>query len=164
MTEKKILIALIALLLNLVCFSGVILVNSYLISNDKIVNSFHVGNSELEIVEDFESPQQLTPGQVITKKVRIKNTGLCPCQTRVLVAFSDSKAQKNARIDYNLNDWELRDDGYWYSKTSLQPGEMSPCLFESVTIPGGAAPEDLKSFEIIVYSECVNVESGGFYD
>ena len=67
MTEKKILIALIALLLNLVCFSGVILVNSYLISNDKIVNSFHVGNSELEIVEDFESPQQLTPGQVITK-------------------------------------------------------------------------------------------------
>ena len=164
MTEKKILIALIALLLNLICFSGVILVNAYLISNDKIVNSFHVGNSELKIVEDFESPQQLAPGQVITKKVRIKNIGLCACQTRVMVAFSDSKAQRNARIDYNLNDWELRDDGYWYCKASLQPGETSPRLFERVTIPGGAAPEDLKGFEIIVYSECVNVESGGFYD
>ena len=164
MTEKKILIALIALLLNLICFSGVILVNAYLISNDKIVNSFHVGNSELKIVEDFESPQQLAPGKKKKKKVRIKNIGLCACQTRVMVAFSDSKAQRNARIDYNLNDWELRDDGYWYCKASLQPGETSPCLFERVTIPGGAAPEDLKGFEIIVYSECVNVESGGFYD
>lgn len=159
---KNILILLIVLLLNLTCFTSVLVVSAYLTSNDKIVNSVTVGEASLKIVEDFEKPRHLEPGQVITKKVRIKNIGISPCKVRVLTVFSDSLAQKNARIQYNTGQWEYKEDGYWYCKKTLQPGEVSACLFEEVTIPAGASPEELKGFEIIVYSECVNEESGGF--
>ena len=162
MVEKKILIALIALMLNLTCFSGVLFVSAYYVSSDEKENNATVGDSKLNIVEDFQSPKDLIPGQTITKKVMVKNTGLCPSNVRVLVVFSDSNAQKNVRIQYDTDKWELRDDNYWYYKSTLKSGETTDCLFESVEISEGAAEEDLEGFEIIVYSECVDVMSGGF--
>ena len=160
--EKKIIIALIALVLNLVCFSGMLIVSSYLVSSDAVVNSFAVGNSKLQICEDLESPTQLSPGMEITKRVRIQNTGLCACRARVLVACSDSDAQKIAQITYNTDNWELREDGYWYYKGTLQPEEETPSLFDTVVISAGASPEDLKGFDIIVYGECVNEAAENF--
>lgn len=160
--EKKITLALIALLLNLVCFTGVLFVSAYLVSSDKVVNSMTVGNSSLEIKEDFDGPAPVEPGAVITKKVSIKNTGLTPAGVRVMTVFSDSRAQKYAKILYNTAMWKQENDGYWYYKKQLQPGEVTEDLFENVTISADAPAEGLGDFEIIVYSECVNTGSGGF--
>lgn len=160
--RKKLMTALIAVLLNLTCFTSVLLVSAYLVSNDEIVNSVSVGNSKLEIEEDFERPDTLRPGQVIRKTVRIGNTGRNPCNVRVMTAFSDSEAQKNVRIDYDTEHWELGDDGYWYYENVLKPGEETADLFEEVSALQSADVEKLKNFELIVYGEAINVESGGF--
>lgn len=159
---KKLLLLLIAVLLNLTCFTGVLFVSAYLVSNDKIVNSVTVGNSRLHIDEEFESPDSLQPGQAIPKKVRVKNTGLTPCRVRVMTAFSDSNAQKNVKIDYDTDNWSLKEDGYWYYKRTLQPEEETTELFSQVDILQSADVSKLKGFEVIVYGECVNEESGGF--
>ena len=159
---KKILLLLIAILLNLTCFTGVLFVSAYLVSNDKIVNSVSVGNSSIKINEEFESPDSLSPGQVVPKKVRIKNTGINPCRVRVMTAFSDSEAQKNIKIEYDTDHWRLEDDGYWYYLSTLAPEEETTELFSEVAVLQSADVNKLKGFEIIVYGECVNEESGGF--
>ena len=160
--EKKLLIVLIALLLNLTCFGGVLFVSAYLVSDDKIINSVTVGNAALDINEEFDDPGHLQPGMIITKKVHIRNKGLSPCMVRVMTAFSDGNAQKYAKITYDTENWECREDGYWYFNKPLKPGEETSNLFEHVEIAENVSEADLKGFEIIVYSECVDSKSGRF--
>ena len=44
----------------------------------------------------------------------------------------------------------------------LKPGEETADLFEEVSALQSADVEKLKNFELIVYGEAINAESGGF--
>ncbi len=159
--KKKIWIAAAACLLVMVmAFTGTY---AYLITHDRLVNSFRVGETVIEIVEKFTPPPELAPGSSFDKKVQVKNTGNLPCYARIRVDFSDSRAQEFCEeLDINTADWEYSaGDGYYYYKTLLQPGERSTALFERVTVKTyqdaeGTIPytaADLIDFDILVYAE-----------
>lgn len=162
MTQRKIQIVLIALLLNLTSFFGAMIVSAYLVSEDEAINEFLPGNNKTAIIEDYEEVQNLRPGMTIDKAVSVKNTGLNDCYVRVLALFSDSRAEEYASLNINDEDWEKRDDGYYYYGGTLGSGESTDNLFTEVSISQNAEEEKLKGFEIIIYAESINAESGGF--
>lgn len=161
-TGKKIQLVLMAILLNLVCFIGVFTVNAYLEGQDEAVNSFSVGNNETAIIEDYEEVQHLRPGMNIDKAVSVKNTGRNACFVRVMALFSDSRAEEYAETDINSSCWSLGDDGYYYYRNVLQAGGTTENLFSHVRIADNVEQEKLKGFEIIIYAESINAETGGF--
>ncbi|MDO4177459.1 MAG: hypothetical protein Q4D99_08335 [Bacillota bacterium] len=162
MTQRKIQIILIALLLNLTSFFGAVIVSAYLVSEDEAMNEFVPGNNETAIVEDYEEVRSLRPGMTIDKVVSVKNTGLNDCYVRVLALFSDSRAEEYASLNINDDDWEKREDGYYYYDGTLTAGESTDNLFTQVSISQNVEAEKLKGFEILIYAESINVESGGF--
>lgn len=162
MAKKKIQILLIALLLNLNCFFGAMVISAYLVSDDEADNEFTPGNNSSAIVEDYEEVQNLRPGMTVDKAVSVKNTGLNDCYVRVLALFSDSRAEEYASLNINDSGWEKRDDGYYYYSRALSSGESTDNLFTEVSISQNASAQELKGFEIYVYAESINVESGGF--
>lgn len=162
MAQEKTQVALIILLLNLICFLGVMIAEAYLVSQDEAKNVFTVGNNKSVIVEDYEEVGELNPGDDIRKAVTVANTGKNSCYVRVLSLFSDKDAEKYAQVDYNLEDWELKDDGYYYYRYPVPAGGSTEELFSRVEISSEFRKEELRGFEILIYAESVNVESGGF--
>lgn len=162
MAQEKIQVVLIILLLNITCFLAVMIASAYLVSEDEAENVFTVGNNRSVIVEDYQEVQELSPGDDIRKAVTVSNTGKNSCYVRVLSLFSDRDAEDYAHINYNLQDWELNDDGYYYYKYPVASGESTAELFSQVSISRDVQEQQLKGFEILVYAESVNVEAGGF--
>lgn len=162
MAQKKIQVVLIILLLNLTCFLGVMMVSAYLVSQDAADNEFTVGNNRSAIVEDYQEVQELRPGDNIRKAVTISNTGKNSCYVRVLSLLSEKDVEEYAQINYNLQDWNLAEDGYYYYRDVVEPGESTAELFSEVDISSEVPQELLKGFKILVYAETVNAEAGGF--
>ncbi|MCQ2545035.1 MAG: hypothetical protein MJ144_01210 [Clostridia bacterium] len=162
MAQKKIQVVLIILLLNLTCFLGVMMVSAYLVAQDKADNEFTVGNNTSTILEEYQEVQELSPGDSIKKSVNVANTGRNSCYVRVLSLLSEKDAEQYARINYNLKDWELAEDGYYYYRDVVKPGESTAELFSQVDISSDLPQEQLRGFKILIYAETVNVEAGGF--
>lgn len=127
------------------------------------INAFRVGGNQVSVIEDFLPPEKLKPGAQFRKKVTVKNTGLNPCKVRIMANFSDSSIADLAEVDFNTKDWEYKGDGYYYYRHELNHGDETECLFSSVKIKDDAPVEMLKDFEIIIYVESINEESGGFW-
>lgn len=95
------------------------------------------------------------PGESVSKIVTVKNTGEAAAYIRVWVntAISepgdpitnpliknlpltievDGETVELIDIDYNTEDWEQGEDGYWYYGKALKAGETTEPLFENVT-------------------------------
>lgn len=157
--KRIIAIVILTMLLNLLCFAVVF---AYSMHRDRIVNTFTVGNNIIEVDEKFDPPKVLTPGSVIRKEVCVRNTGKNSCFVRVYAAFADERVNDFVRVDYNLEDWERRADGYFYYRYSLPAGEKTTLLFSNITVDSDAPEHSLTGFEMIVYAESRNEESGGF--
>lgn len=162
MAQKRIQVVLIILLLNLTCFLGVMIASAYLVSQDEADNTFTVGNNRSTIVEDYQEVQELHPGDNIRKAVTVSNTGRNSCYVRVLSLLSEKDAEDYAQINYNLQDWELAEDGYYYYRDVVEPGESTAELFSRVDISSDMTQEQLRGFKILIYAETVNAEAGGF--
>lgn len=160
MIGRKIQLAATVLLLNVTCFIGVFFVSAYLTDMKQAENCFTVGNNRSEIIEDYQQVTEIRPGMVIHKDVSVKNTGRNSCRVRVMVLFSDSEAGSNAEINYNLNKWELKDDGYYHYRGILPAGESTESLFTELRVSEDV--RNMKGFEIYVYAESINVEAGDF--
>ena len=140
---------------------------SYLVSSSETANRLNISHNSIEVVEDFDPPEEMKPGSSFAKEVRVRNTGTSDCYVRMFAEFSDSTAAAFATIMYagaagfNEADWEYDGaDGYWYYDEVLEPGDMTEPLFGSVSI--GSDGSVLKSFDILVYAE--SVQSGGYED
>ena len=142
-----------------------------------VKNVLSVGESTIEITEDYAPPKEMQQGENIYKKrVAVKNTGTVPCYVRVYVGFSDSAVEDVSQL-YNPNGWfdtasyqdnlpdgwafvtpaddtVVGDGGYYYYTKPLQPGKSTEPLFEKVNTTFAKA-EDVQDYEIIVYAECV---------
>lgn len=139
---------------------------AYLTSTSGAHNTFVAVENEIEIVEDFVQPDELTWDMDITKDVRIENTGTATCYVRVLAEFSDPDAASHCSLDLNTVEWtEKQADGYYYLKSSLAPGETSPSLFTTVHVgskpdaPSQSGPwvDYPDSFDVVVVAESVDV-------
>ena len=131
---------------------------SYYSDTETKVNHAVMGFNEIEIEEEFEEPDEIKPGAVIDKTVRVKNTGNGDCYVRIKAVFSHSLTGDKCTVDWNTKDFTYKaEDGYWYYNHILPTGESTSALMTKVTvgadIPTGA--EDLPEIKLIVYAESV---------
>lgn len=155
MEKKKLAVLLAVLLLAGAVTSGIY---AYLSAKDSRVNRLTFGQNVIETEEEFPTPDP-RPGDSIEKKVRVKNTGDVPCFVRTRILFSNGDAEGVSTLELNTTDWtEGQEDGYHYYKHILPVGKSSADLLTAVKIADSARLEELKDFQIIVYSESVQSE------
>lgn len=141
--KKRNIIAIVAIVL-------VILIGAtWAVSGDlfPFKNLFHVADYRTEFIENFTSPEDWKSCEEIPKTVVAKNeTG---GKIYVRLKYEEYWRTFDERIDLplekdgvrlaeiifrNENDWELRDDGYYYYKVPLNPSESTSSLFKSVKL------------------------------
>ncbi len=138
-------------------------VSAYFADTDSAGNQMTAAGNRIEIEEEFPPPEDVTPGSEFTKKVSEKNVGTSTCYVRIRAVFSDSNAGQYCTVDWNTEDYVCGDDGYYYYRRLLRPGETTPYLFTTVTVSPEAPSEALERFSILVYAEsCQAAGCGSF--
>lgn len=118
-----------------------------------------------EIIEEYNPPASVFPGQYIDKIVNIKNTGDIQALVRVSLEkyFEDESLDPEMIIlDINEDDWKFV-NGYYYYKDILGSGETTKSpLLRGFTIDQSAGMEyTLQDAHIVVNSESVQYANEG---
>lgn len=141
----------------------------------EVRNRLSVGHNEITITEDYDPPEEITPGEDTSfyKKVQVRNTGPVPCYVRVRLEYSDSHMKqfctnvlKGNRApaeewgavieEFSGGAWIFGDDGFYYCRDVLEPGETTGLLLEQVEVSVPEEQSDMVTeFEILVYGESV---------
>lgn len=127
-------------------------------AHETVSNDFTVADCKASIVERFDPPDAIAPGDQIVKEVCVRNTGSSDCFVRTLVRFEDGACKDWASIEFNEGDWQLEDDGYRYLEKELEPGETSPPVCTKVVISPEASQSQIESFNVIAFCESTPVE------
>lgn len=122
---------------------------AYFTTSSNIKNVFNTAKYETQIVEDFVSPEDWTPGTTTEKTIKITNNGSIDMALRATYVekwvnangkeMSLTDEENNVAAIVNFNDsWRLDDDGYYYygskdSLTKLSPNETSTSFISGVT-------------------------------
>ena len=81
----------------------------------------------------------VTPGQIVSKEVRVENSCAHPFYLRVKAVYGiDSKtlsAEDCFKLDIDPADWTLADGWYYYNRI-VEPGETTPVFFSLVEMVG----------------------------
>lgn len=118
---------------------------AYNSDNSTIRNEFGVGQYKTVFTEQFTSPNNWKPGDETTKTFTVKNETDTDIKVRIkykenwrnaldtknLPAVKDGVALADVVLQ-NLEDWELKGDGYYYYKTPLAPNATTSSLFQKV--------------------------------
>ena len=167
-THKRIITAILCILAVIVTvytFAVTENISAYFTDKDTKDNVLSVGCNTIEIIEDYQPPEELKAGISFHKDVRIKNTGECSCYARVKAVFTDFDIMPYCTIDYNTNDFVYNEtDGYYYCKKSLAKGEISDSLMTTVTISNDVPSENLKDFDILLYAESYQAYGSDNYE
>ena len=173
MKNKKILVALLALVL--VGLIGTTV--AYYTTTATFNNDFTTGTYSTSIVEEFESPNNWTPGTTTTKKVNVKNNGSVEVAVRAKYTESWTASdgtdlsttrdgESIAQFSINSN-WIEATDGYYYYNDTLATGETSSDFISSVTFNPNFTLKDGEDIKCTTTTEegkttveCVNLTSG----
>ena len=63
-------------------------ISAYFSDSGGKINTFVFGYNEIEVIEEFEEPSAVYPGDEIVKIVSVSNTGTVDCYVRVKAVFS----------------------------------------------------------------------------
>ncbi|MEZ4358334.1 MAG: hypothetical protein R2876_06935 [Eubacteriales bacterium] len=162
--RSTVVIAFILLLTIVLCTAG-FTIAWFIDSTDSIVNSFVPGNVAFNIEENF------TNGDDVKEDVMFLNTGNIDAYIRVALVpiWRDEQGEGTALTadgtytidwpnDYD-NNWFVGDDGYYYCKTPIKPGEYSPILIDECKVIEGLSEEyDGKTFELQVIISATQAE------
>lgn len=95
--------------------------------------------ADVEKTKPFEDLTGVMPNTTVTKIAEIKNTGASDAWVRVKVE-KNIKLQGEGTPDtglveltLNTTDWTEGEDGYFYYKEALKPGEVTAPIFTAVT-------------------------------
>lgn len=136
-------------------------VSAYFSDKEQRVNKVTVGDSNIEIIEEFDPPEEIEPGDSFTKKVRIKNLGKSDCFVRCRIELSDEEILPYLEFDIDKENWSKESDGYYYYKEALEVGNQTGNLMEQVKIKESAPLKVTeKGFSILVYAE--SYQQGNF--
>lgn len=130
---------------------------AYFCDTELAENKITVGINEIEGREEFPDPE-IEPGKKMTKEVKFLNTGTVPCKVRARVLFNLDGESKMFQAVINTKDWELQDDGYYYYKEIVAPGEETSLFLEAVQIAEDADVSQLEGLEAYVYAESIQAE------
>lgn len=98
---------------------------------------------EVELVDEFKTPEKLEFNKTYKKKVSVKNTGDIPAFARILVfpelTLGDEVLPIDdvVKIDYNISknsNWIYGEDGYYYYTKVINPKSESEILFDEVSL------------------------------
>lgn len=118
-----------------------------------------------EIIEEYNPPASVFPGQYIDKVVNIKNTGDIQALVRVSLEkyFEDESLDPEMIVlDINEDDWKYV-NGYYYYKDILGSGETtkSPLLRGFMIDPSAGMEYTIQDAHIVVNSESVQYANEG---
>lgn len=142
-------------------------ISAYFSDSNGKVNTFVLGYNEIDIVEEFDEPEKVRPGDEIKKMVNVSNTGNTDCYVRVKAVFSHNILGNYCTVDWNTTNWTKNADGYWYYNGVLKAGMSTENLMTKVTI-SNSMPNDIADeladiyFTLIIYAESIQYE--GFAD
>lgn len=156
--KRKYIRILAVLLLMLICGLSIHGILAYFTDGDQKDNQIIIGSNEIELIEDFDPPEELKPNSSFRKDVAFKNTGISPCYVRVQVKYTNMDIGSYCSMDLNPK-WKKGADGYWYYPDLLNPGEQTESLFTTVSI-GNISIETITGFDIIVYGESIQCLGG----
>lgn len=122
---------------------------AYFTTSDSITNSFETALYQHKIVENFESPDNWTPGTTTLKTISVTNDGSIPMALRASytekwingngeeISLIDENNNRAALINFN-DSWTKNSDGYYYygskeNLTKLDKNETSSSFINSVT-------------------------------
>lgn len=134
-------------------------------STDSIVNTFVPGKVAFNIEENFSN------GDDVKEDVKFKNAGNIDAYIRVALVpiWRDAEGKGTALTadgtylidwpdDFNSN-WFRGDDGYYYCKTPIEPGEYSSVLIDECKVVSGLSEEySGKTFEMQVITSATQAE------
>lgn len=143
--KKRMLTAALALCCLAVLATGTL---AYFTAEETAQNVITMGSLKMELIEldeDGESwtdVENIVPGMEVTKEAFVKNTGTVYFYTRVKITKTFVPAQGDempeldtdlVRLDINEKYWEPENDGFYYYKKPVAPGEETKPLFTTVT-------------------------------
>lgn len=164
-SRKSTLIILAVVLVTLSTFA-------WFTTSDSMQNKFKSGNPlfDVALVDDFTSPNELTPETEINKVVAAKNTETIDAFVRMMVfpaALKDGEPFEVQLEDHvqliglDTSKWKDGKDGYFYYLDKLAPGETTSNLFEKVKL---IIPNDQKdnykdvTFDIVAKTEAIHTK------
>ena len=143
--KKRMLTAALALCCLAVLATGTL---AYFTAEETAQNVITMGSLKMELVElnekgePWTDVEDIVPGMEVTKEAFVKNTGTVYFYTRVKITKTFVPAQgeekpelntKLVRLDINEKYWEPGNDGFYYYKKPVAPGEETKPLFTTVT-------------------------------
>lgn len=146
MKRKLLAAAVIAICLSLMAYGTL----AYFTAEETNHNVITSGGIDIELLEwaDEERKESfpengvsgVMPGTKVTKIVEVKNTGSNEAYIRVRVEKEINLAQGVEGdvdptlmvLDFDEDSWIEGEDGYYYYKEALKPGEVTKPLFASV--------------------------------
>ena len=184
---KKIRIAAAALSLTVAV--GVLGSMTYFTGGARTTNVITTGGVSIELLElsdsgngifdIFRNKTGVMPGTSVSKIVQVRNTGASDAYVRVKVdktiTLDEDRKEKGSgqpdtdliEMDYNLDDWELREsenggDGYYYYGKALAPGETTEPLFTEASFDSsmGNMYQGCRA-DIDVQAQAVQVKNNG---
>lgn len=126
---------------------------AYYTAENTVHNVITTGGVDVEVQEwadeDKTVPfpengvKDVMPGTEVTKIVEVKNTGSSDAYIRMKVEKDIALTGEGVPdtellvLDMNDTDWIAGEDGYYYYKTALKPGEVATPLFTKVAFDTG---------------------------
>lgn len=147
-------------------------------SQSETVNTISMKSVKGQIVEEYEQNQVVYPNAEVNKIVQVKNTGNTDALPRVKIEkvwgerrdengkllIDPDLSTDNIEIIYNTDEWFYQEeDGYFYYKGVLRPGDITVSLFDSFKINGEKTNGDYKNkqADIIVTMEMIQADNNG---
>lgn len=128
--------------------------SAYFSDQDVRSNRIRPGDSNLEITEEFQPPDELKPGEVIAKSVQITNKGKSNCFVRCRLLLDDEGILPYLNLKLDTESWVKAEDGYYYYKSALKADEVTTELLKEIEVAQDAPEEFLKrGFSLSVYAE-----------
>lgn len=146
MKRKLTILAVFAICLSLLAYGTI----AYFTAEDQAHNVITTGNIEIELKEWADAEKttpfpengidDVMPGAEVTKIVEVTNTGENAAWIRVRVnkameleeGVTDEPDMDLIGLDINEEKWTLGEDGMYYYKEALEPGETTEPLFTQV--------------------------------
>lgn len=142
--KKRMLTAALALCCLAVLATGTL---AYFTAEETAQNVITMGALKMDLVElnekgkPWTDVENIVPGMEVTKKAFVKNTGTVDFYTRVKITkrFVNEQGEKLPELNTGLveldlgEDWKLDEDGFYYYKEPVAPGEETKPLFTTVT-------------------------------
>lgn len=173
MKKKLIAGAVVAVCLSLTTLGTI----AYFTHEDTATNVITSGNIKINLQETsmtadgevpFENAIGIVPGDVVSKIVKVENTGDNDAFIRIKVDKEITLENPEltpdldmVKLDFDNTNWVYR-DGYYYYRMLLAPGEKTQALFNNVLFDTAMGNEYQNSFATIkIDAQAVQVKNNG---